>query len=101
MDCRTFWPPEFGDDLIPMYAHRFDAEASQFFPVMGPKHVVGVRVGLSYVNNETNHRVPFYDAFAPGRHTHHEFPGYGHLDVLFGRNAVRDTYPLILEELAR
>ena len=40
--------------------HRFDAEASQFFPVMGPKHVFGVRVGLSYVNNETHHRVPFY-----------------------------------------
>jgi outer membrane protein assembly factor BamA len=40
--------------------HRFDAEASQFFAVNGPAHVVGVRVGLSYVNNETGHRVPFY-----------------------------------------
>jgi hypothetical protein len=39
--------------------HRFDAEGSQFFAVT-PKQVVGVRVGLSYVNNETGHRVPFY-----------------------------------------
>jgi outer membrane protein assembly factor BamA len=39
--------------------HRFDAEASQFFGVT-PKQVVALRVGLSYVNNETGHRVPFY-----------------------------------------
>jgi outer membrane protein assembly factor BamA len=39
--------------------HRFDAEASQFFSVR-PRQVLGVRVGLSYVNNETGHRVPFY-----------------------------------------
>ena len=39
--------------------HRFDAEASQFFP-LAPKHVLAVRVGLSYVNNETGDRVPFY-----------------------------------------
>ncbi len=39
--------------------HRFDAEASQFFAVT-PQQVVAVRVGLSYVNNETGQRVPFY-----------------------------------------
>jgi outer membrane protein assembly factor BamA len=27
---------------------------------VAPKQVFAVRVGLSYVNNETNHRVPFY-----------------------------------------
>ncbi len=37
---------------------------------------------------------PNFDAF-------HRLPGYGHLDVFFGRNAARDTYPVILEELAR
>jgi outer membrane protein assembly factor BamA len=40
--------------------HRFDASAAHFFPVRGPRHVVGAHVGLSYVNNETGHRVPFY-----------------------------------------
>jgi outer membrane protein assembly factor BamA len=39
--------------------HRLDAEASQFFPV-SPKQVVAVHVGLSYVNNESGDRVPFY-----------------------------------------
>ena len=43
----------------------------------------------------------FLDGHRPGYHTLHRIPGYGHLDVLFGRNAVRDTYPIILEELAR
>ena len=43
----------------------------------------------------------FLDGHRPGRHRLHRIPGYGHLDVLFGRNAVRDTYPIILEELAR
>lgn len=34
-----------------------------------------------------------------GRDTLHLIPGYGHLDVFFGRHADRDTYPLILQEL--
>ena len=39
--------------------HRFDAEASQFFPVAA-RQALGLHLGLSYVNNETGHRVPFY-----------------------------------------
>lgn len=42
-----------------------------------------------------------FDALAPGRHTHHEFPGYGHLDVIFGADAWRDTHPVIVDELRR
>jgi hypothetical protein len=45
-----------------------------------------------------------YDFFARHRRnkdTLHRLRGYGHLDVFFGRNAARDTYPLIAEELAR
>ena len=30
----------------------------------------------------------------------HELPGYTHLDVMFGRNAHHDVFPLILRELA-
>ena len=43
----------------------------------------------------------FLDRHRPGHHALHTIPGYGHLDVLFGRNASRDTYPLILEALGR
>lgn len=35
----------------------------------------------------------------PGRHSLHVLPGYGHLDVFFGRDAWRDVHPTILEEL--
>lgn len=37
----------------------------------------------------------------PGRNSLHVLPGYGHLDVFWGRDAWRDTHPLILKELER
>ena len=40
---------------------RFDANVSQWMPFDGAKkHVVLGRVGMSYVNNDTRSRVPFY-----------------------------------------
>ena len=40
---------------------RFDVNASQYIPLVASKqHMVMGRVGVSYVNNETGHRVPFY-----------------------------------------
>jgi hypothetical protein len=43
----------------------------------------------------------FFAAHRPGRDALHRFRGYGHLDVFLGRNAATDTYPVILEELAK
>lgn len=43
----------------------------------------------------------YFEAHAPGRHACHEFAGYGHLDVFIGKDAARDTLPVILDELAR
>ncbi|MCA1671964.1 MAG: esterase, partial [Actinobacteria bacterium] len=43
----------------------------------------------------------FFAKHRPGRDTLHLIGGYGHLDVFFGRDAWKDTYPLILEELSR
>jgi hypothetical protein len=34
-------------------------------------------------------------------HTYVPLPGYSHLDVFFGRDAVRDTFPAILAGLER
>ena len=31
----------------------------------------------------------------------HVIPGYGHIDCIFGENAARDIYPLILEHLEK
>lgn len=42
-----------------------------------------------------------FERFAPGRHALHRFPGYGHLDVIFGAEAWRDTHPTIVDELRR
>ncbi len=41
----------------------------------------------------------FFDKHAPGRHSLHIVPGYGHLDVFVGKNAHRDWFPLIVGEL--
>ncbi len=40
-----------------------------------------------------------FERMAPGRHALHRIPGYGHLDVVFGADAWRDTHPIIVEEL--
>jgi len=56
---------------------------------------------LCFLPESQQRTFDFLDGHRPGYHSLHRLPGYGHLDVLFGRNAVRDTYPLILEELAR
>ena len=43
----------------------------------------------------------YFDRLRPGYHTLHVLPRYSHLDVFMGMNAVRDTFPLITEELER
>ena len=36
-----------------------------------------------------------------GRYARHVIEGYGHLDTVFGKNAVHDTYPKMLDHLDR
>jgi hypothetical protein len=43
----------------------------------------------------------FFERHAPGRHSLHMLPRYSHLDVFMGKDAVRDTFPLIIDELKR
>ncbi|MEA2818499.1 MAG: hypothetical protein QOJ86_503 [Bradyrhizobium sp.] len=43
----------------------------------------------------------FFDRHAPGRHAFYELADYGHLDVFIGKNAVHDTFPLIIDELGK
>lgn len=43
----------------------------------------------------------YLDKHRPGRDSLYVLPGYSHLDVFIGKNAYRDTYPMILDELAR
>ncbi|TGK36044.1 alpha/beta fold hydrolase [Leptospira gomenensis] len=39
--------------------------------------------------------------FNPDQYTRHVIPGYGHIDCIFGKNASKDVYPLILKALNR
>jgi pimeloyl-ACP methyl ester carboxylesterase len=41
----------------------------------------------------------FFDKHRRNYHSIHVLPGYSHLDVFWGRNALRETYPQILAEL--
>jgi hypothetical protein len=43
----------------------------------------------------------YFDRTRPGYHSFHVIPGYAHLDVFMGKNAARDVFPLMLEELNR
>jgi pimeloyl-ACP methyl ester carboxylesterase len=43
----------------------------------------------------------FLDSFHENHHSFHLLRNYGHLDVFMGRNAHRDVFPLILNELER
>jgi hypothetical protein len=43
----------------------------------------------------------WFEGHAPGRHSLHVLPRYSHLDVFMGKDAARDVFPLILDELAR
>jgi hypothetical protein len=42
----------------------------------------------------------WFENHQPGRHAIHELPGYSHLDVFMGKNAARDVFPRMIEELA-
>ena len=41
----------------------------------------------------------WFNAHQPGRHALHVLGGYGHLDIFIGKNAARDTFPVMLAEL--
>lgn len=43
----------------------------------------------------------YFDAIRPGYHSMHVLPGYAHLDVFMGKDAARDVFPIMLEELNR
>ena len=41
----------------------------------------------------------YFDRYHPRFHTLRMLPGYGHLDVFIGKDAARDVFPLMIEEL--
>jgi pimeloyl-ACP methyl ester carboxylesterase len=43
----------------------------------------------------------WFDHHEPGRHAVHELDGYSHLDVFMGKEASRDVFPLMIDELEK
>lgn len=43
----------------------------------------------------------YFDGHRKDYHTLHVLAGYGHLDVFMGKNAVRDVFPIIFDELEK
>ncbi len=43
----------------------------------------------------------YFDGHRKDYHTLHVLAGYGHLDVFMGKNAARDVFPIIVDELQR
>jgi hypothetical protein len=41
----------------------------------------------------------YFNRHRPGRHALHVVAGYGHLDMFIGKEAARDVFPLMIEEL--
>ena len=50
-----------------------------------------------------NHVAAAFDALRAANgsalYRRHVIPGYGHIDCIYGKDAVRDVYPLILAHL--
>lgn len=41
----------------------------------------------------------YFDKLKPDFHSLHIIPGYGHLDIFMGKNAHKDVFPIMIEEL--
>ncbi len=62
---------------------------------------LGGQFNHCFVPESQQRTFDFFDRYAPGRNAFYELAGYGHLDVFVGKNAARDNFPLILDELAK
>jgi pimeloyl-ACP methyl ester carboxylesterase len=62
---------------------------------------LGGQFNHCFVPESQQRTLDFFDRHAPGRNAFYEIAGYGHLDVFIGKNAARDNFPLIIDELGK
>ena len=43
----------------------------------------------------------YFNKLQPNFHTFHRLPEYSHLDIFMGKNAARDVFPIMIEELSK
>jgi hypothetical protein len=110
---------EFAHVPMSFFREMHDCIAAGFLVASGkypelPRSFVGqapkTEARLVFLGGEFNHCfVPesqqrtfdFFDRYDPGRHSFYELAGYGHLDAFIGKNAARDVFPLIVDELSK
>ena len=56
---------------------------------------------LCFLPESQQRTYDWFNQHAANRHTLHMLPNYGHLDVFMGKDASRDTFPAIYEELEK
>lgn len=54
---------------------------------------------LCFLPESQRRTFEFFEQFEPGRHSFHEFAGFGHLDVFMGDRAATHTFPTIIGAL--
>ncbi len=81
---------ELPDDLL-LQAPQTDARFAFF---------AGLN-NLCFLPESQERTFEWFNDHAANRHTLHLLPNYGHLDVFMGKNASRDTFPAIYEELEK
>lgn len=54
---------------------------------------------LCFLSESQERSYQYFSAIKANFHALHLFPEYGHLDVFMGKNAVHDTFPVIIDEL--
>jgi len=54
---------------------------------------------LCFLADSQQKSYEYFSNIRKGYHALHLIPDYGHLDVFMGKNAVKDTFPLLLKEL--
>ncbi len=78
--------------LLSRYADKAPATTARFALFAGADN-------RCFLPESQQRTFDFLSHHRPGRDSLHVLPGYGHLDVFFGKDAHRDVFPLILAEL--
>ena len=80
--------------LLPRYADGAPRTTARFALFAGAQN-------RCFLPESQQRTYDFLNRHRPGVHSLHVLPGYGHLDVFFGKDAARDVFPLMLAELKR
>lgn len=87
--------PVENDSLIPMdFVEKFNPSDTRYSFIAG-------ELNRCFLPEGQRQSFDLFDKLQPGKHSLHVLPDYAHLDIFIGKEAHRDVFPLILEELKK